>query len=172
MYASNYQVPHRSSETHYTESNPNTDHVYAPLNISEGQNVYGHVNTQEPIYRVLENPTYDNDITCLNYGRLISVEQPMYNLVEELSVKGAEGPARNGACDDQPVYNVLEEPFTGGSEGPDHYGAISLDEPAYDMLERPYLERPDNNPEFFNEPIYNVLEEDPYPEVPTESDDS
>ena len=162
MYGSNYQVPHRGSETHYTGSDPNADHLYAPLNFSEGQNIYGHVGTQEPIYRVLEDPTYDNGITSLNYGRSISVEQL---LAEEL--KEAKGPVQDGAYDNQPVYNVLEEPYLEGSKGPAHYGTMSPEEPLYNTLEKPYVQRPDNDPEFVNEPIYNVIEEDPYPEVPT-----
>ncbi|XP_078342623.1 uncharacterized protein LOC144628398 [Oculina patagonica] len=164
IYASHYQVPNRSSETHFTDSDPNTDHVYAPLNISEGQNIYGHVNTQEPVYRVLESPSYDNDVKSKIYGHSISIEQPVY-YTEELSVEGAEGPAQDGANDDQPVYNVLEEPYHEGQEGSDHYGAISSEEPVYNTLDESYAERPDNDSEFTNEPIYNVLEEGPYPEV-------
>ncbi len=150
----------RSSESHFTDNDPNTDHVYAPLNISEGQNIYGHVNTQEPVYRVLESPTNDNDVKSKIYGHSISIEQPMYYM-EELSVERAEGPAQDGANDNQPVYNVLEEPYPEGSEGPGDYGAISPEEPFYSTLEESYAERPDS--EFINEPIYNVLEEGPYP---------
>ena len=160
MYASNYQAPHQSSP-----NTPDADHVYAPLNISERQNLYGHVNTREPAYSVLEKPTYKNDITCLNYGRSISAEQPTYNLVEEFSVKGAEGPAQDGAYDNQPVYNVLEEPCQECSEGPGDYGPMSPEEPVYNTLEGPDVERPDKDLEFTNEPIYNVLEEDRYSEV-------
>ncbi len=155
-------MPNRSSESHFTDSGPDADHVYAPLNISEGQNIYGHVNPQEPVYRVLESPAYDNDIKSQIYGHSLSIEQPVYH-VEELTVEGAKGPAQGGANDNQPVYNVLEGPYHKGQEGSDHYGAISPEEPVYNTLEESYAERPDS--EFINEPIYNVLEEGPYPEV-------
>ena len=145
--------------------------MYAPLNISEGQNIYGYVNTQEPVYRVLEIPAYDNEVKSQAIGHPISIEQPVYNLVEELSVKGVEGPAYDGTHDNQPLYNVLDGLCLEGSEGPEHYGAKPSEEPFYNTLEESCVLRPDNDPGFINEPIYNVLEEEPYPEVSAESDD-
>ena len=145
--------------------------MYAPLSISEGQNIYGHINTQEPVYRVLENPPYDNEVKSQANGDPISIEQPVYNLMEELSLEGTEGRTHDGAHDNQPLYNVLDGPCLEGSEVPEHCGAMPSEEPFYNTLEESCEERPDNEPGFINEPIYNVLEEEPYPNVSTESED-
>lgn len=163
-------MPHINSQTHFAHNDPHTDQVYAPLNISESQNIYGHGNIREPLYRALENPGYDNDRKSKTYGRAISIEQPVYNLMEELSTPGADGPVQDGVYDDQPVYNVLEGPYLEDSEGPGHYDTGSPEEPVYNTLEESYVTKLSDDPKFINEPIYNVLEEKPYPEVLAEGD--
>ena len=126
-----------------------SSNFYAPLNIKEGP-VYGKKDTREPFYNALEKPTAEND-------GLISIEQPVYNLVEELPIaEGTDGQSNNGG---EPVYNVLEDPTLEYEEGLGHYGAISAAEgPIYNSLEEDSYEA-NCNSQYSDEPVYNVLED-------------
>lgn len=135
-----YNVPQRPATK---QDDPNSDHVYAPVNIQVEHNIRGPGNTQEPFYNVLEQLTTDSE-NQLQFDGSSSSEQPAFNFLEEQSTpEGPERPIIHGA---EPVYNVLEDPNVGDAEGTDRYGSISsvgLDDS-----------------ESTNEPVSNVLEED------------
>jgi len=138
----------------------NPEQFYAPLNIQEGHNVYGPQNNQEPFYHILEKPTTDGEVPLQEYG-VSCLEQPLYNILEELPVTGGlERPTNHGA---EPAYSVLEDPNLVVAKGPGHYGAKSCKGPIYNTLEETYSDDPyiaSCNSEHTNEPVYNVLEED------------
>lgn len=151
-------MPYHTSETQQTDDDSIEDHVYAPLNISEGHNIYGHLHTQKTVYKASEDSVCDKVTRSHTHGP-ISINQPVYNLLEDLSVVRSKGPVNDSNNDTQPVYNVLEEPYIEPVDG-------SPDEPVYNTLEKRY---PDdvtepNVSEFINEPIYYILEEEPYKE--------
>jgi len=129
------------------------------LNIPKEQNIYGLGNSQE----------LDNEEMYQNYNSMC-IEQPLYNFLEELST--AEGATGNLSNETEPVYNVLEEPCGDLFGRSDHYGTISSEGPIYNTLERPYPDGAEGpyDLEGINEPIYNVLEEEPYPSVSAEDD--
>ena len=159
MYTSAYSVPQHPSlpkcaNGERAANDTKSSNFYAPLNIKEGQ-VYGQRDTREPFYNVLEKPTAENK-TSQNDG-LISIEQPVYNLVEELPIaEGTDGQTNSGG---EQVYNVLEDPNLEYEEGLGHYGAISTAEgPIYNTLEEDNYEA-NCNSQFSDEPVYNVLED-------------
>ena len=135
-----YNVPQRPATK---QDDPNSDHVYAPVNIQVEHNICGPGNTQEPFYNVLEQSTTDSENQLQNDGSSCS-EQPVYNFLEEQSTP--EGPKRPISHGAEPVYNVLEDTNVEDAEGTDRYGSIfsvGLDDS-----------------ESTNEPVSNVLEED------------
>ena len=156
IYKSTYTLPQRPT----AKDGLNSERIYAALNIQEGHNVYGPPKNQEPFYHVLEKPTTDGEVHLQQYG-VNSLEQPVYNILEELPVTGGlEGPTNHGA---EPVYNVLEDPNLVVAKGPGLYGATSLEGPIYNTLEEPYSDDPyraNCKSERKNEPVYKVLEED------------
>jgi len=116
----------------------------AHLSVPVVHQAYGHDNTLESAgYR---DPDFDNELRSKLKGR-VCAEQPVYNPVEELSARGAKGPAKgrdNGTqqpvctavykdpdhdsklrskkkgpvCVQQPVYNHVEELSVRGAKGP------------------------------------------------------
>ena len=131
--------------------------MYASLSVPEGNNIYGHGNTQDPVYNVLEDPSSENDKEGEYYGSL-SMDQPVYNVLEDLSV-GKQGSVENeeyGEVD--PVYNVLDDPYYDGAGMTEHYGSAPVNEPFYNTLEESHA-----NGEGIrgakDEPVYNTLEE-------------
>ena len=198
IYASHYQALHRPSavETdHEKETEPNKadneeDHFYAPLNLTEDQNIYGPEVAEEPVYNVLETPVdeliYQNhgsvreepvdDCAEAVYIEVISEEGTSFgNTLERSYQYGAEGPNNDPESMNEPIYNVVEEdPDLEGSNGSDHDGVISEEGTSFgNTLERSYqdgADGPSNDPESINEPIYNVVEEDPYLEGSNGSD--
>ena len=171
IYASHYKVPEQlppdetldNKEKQSNEADTNEGHFYAPLNIPQGHNIYGLGNAHE----------LDSEKIYQNYGS-ICIEQPVYNLLEELSTaEGSEGPLRSLSDRTEPVYNVLEGPYIDGFEDPDHYGTIFSEEPVYSSLERPYkgsAEESNYGPQYINEPIYNILEDGPYLSISAEDE--
>ena len=136
-----------------------SSNFYAPLNIKEGQNIYGQRDTREPFNNVLDKTTAANKTPQNN--DLISVEQSVYNIVEELPI--AEGTVGQNNNDGEPVYNVLEDPNFEYEEGLGQYGAFSTAEgPIYNSLEEDSYEA-NCNAQFPDEPVYNVLEKDTCP---------
>ena len=159
IYALPYKVPHVhrtpaddidcNKKKQTEEGATEVDVHYAPLKIPQEHN----------IYRPGNNADHDNENVYQNYNS-ICAEPPVYNFIEELST--LEGSLDEEA---QPMYDVLEGPCF---DEFDHYGTVSSEEPVYTTLERPYqkdTEGPFNNSECVDEPIYNVLEEGPYPSV-------
>ena len=156
IYESAYTLPQCPT----ANNGPKSEHFYAPLNIQEGQNFYGPQNNQEPFYHVLEKPTVDGEVPLQHHG-VNRLEQPVYNIVEELSFKeGLKVPANHGA---EPAYNVLEDPELVVAKGPGQYGARSLEGPTYNTLEQPSSDHPyraNCKSERIKEPVYKVLEVD------------
>ena len=165
IYASNYKVPHvhrtaadgiHCNEKKQTDQGATEVDHYAPLKIPEEHNIYG-----------IGNNADCNENMYQNYNSMY-IEQPVYNFIEEL-------PTSAGSLgeDTQPMYNVLEGPYLDVFSGTDHNGTVSSEEPVYTTLERPYqegTEGPFNASGCINEPIYNVLDEGPYPGVSREDD--
>ena len=159
IYAAHYKVPYQvPMDDIYDKKEEKSDEVdtkvdnYACLNIPEGSNIYG-----------LRNDLNLDDKLYQNY-HFISIEQPVYNILEELSRLEGSGGSLNSKT--EPVYNVLDEPYADHFEDAHYYGTISSkEEPVYTALERPCqksAEDPLNESEHVNEPIYNVLEEGDY----------
>ncbi|KAL9959628.1 hypothetical protein ACROYT_G032966 [Oculina patagonica] len=139
IYAPNYDVP---------QSNSQSGGLYAVHNISDGHNIFGPRDSQEEMSQ--------------NNG-LSGIDQPVYNILEDLSVKDSEETVNNGLYEPETVYNVLEEPYTEGSEGPEWYGSVPMEGPVYNTLEEPYAEGSEG-PAWYGSvpvdgPVYNTLEE-------------
>ncbi|PFX17321.1 hypothetical protein AWC38_SpisGene18353 [Stylophora pistillata] len=115
VYAS---VPVRNGEAHEGNSRKNNDdegHLYAPLSISGGQNIYGHRNSQETVAKD----------TRPNINDPISVNQCVYDLMEEILMEPLKGPAEGDENGTEPVYNVLEGSCLDGSQRPAFFGITS-----------------------------------------------
>ncbi|KAL9959626.1 hypothetical protein ACROYT_G032964 [Oculina patagonica] len=138
------QVRHgtlRNQQTTSSQENSQSGGLYTALNIPDGHNIYGPRGSQEEMSQ--------------NYG-FCSVEQPVYNVLEDLSVKDSGETVNNGHSDPEPVYNVLEQPYAEGPEGPAWYGSVPVHGPVYrNTLEEPYQY---NGSPSTSEPVYNVLE--------------
>ena len=139
IYASNYRL--------VKDPTADSGNVYAPLNIPDGQNIYGH----KPI-----KPDYNmpqNSEAPLQNGP-VSIEQPVYNTLEELPIIPAYI-----TYGKKPVYNVLEAPGQlGDAQSSGDYGSVPSEGQIYNTLEDPkYSEVP--YAKGTNEPIYNVLED-------------
>ena len=148
VYASDYDVPQHqvlngtlgNQKIILSGEDSQSGGLYAALNIPEGHNIYGSGIGQEEMFQ--------------NYGSS-STDQPVYNVLEDLSSRDSGETVNNCPYEPEPVYNVLEEPCAESSDGPAWYGAVPVDDPVYNTLEEPnqYAGSP-----FKNEPIYNVLE--------------
>ena len=139
IYASTHEEPYLNSETQFSDNDSPEDHIYAPLNFSDDQNIHAHGNTEEHLYRTLENPGFDNVVKSGAYirnMRPISMEQPLYNLIEEFSVPRENGHRQDVEADQE------EEPYLEpiDSDGSVHYKARSTEEPVYNTLEELYKE--------------------------------
>ena len=139
IYASNYCL--------VKDPTADSGNVYAPLNIPDGQNIYGHKPIQ-PDYNILQNSE-----APLQNGP-VRIEQPVYNTLEELPI--IPGYISYGK---KPVYNVLEAPGQlGDAQSSGDYGSVPSKGQIYNTLEDPkYSEDP--YVKDTNEPIYNVLED-------------
>ena len=127
-------MPHRDREAHLintrdSNGNSNEGHVYAPLNFSVGENVYGHRNNQE---------TVANDMKPQTSGP-ISVDQCVYGLMEEIILATLKGPVRGTENGTQPVNNVLEGNYLDVSERPGQSGTLCAEGPVYNSLDGPQL---------------------------------
>ncbi|XP_022803647.1 uncharacterized protein LOC111340984 [Stylophora pistillata] len=181
VYAS---APVRNGEADQGNSRKNNDderHLYAPLNISVGKNIYGHRNSQEIVAKDAR-PKINGPI---------SVNQCVYDLMEDILKEPLKGPAEGDENSTEPVYNVLEgscldvsqspalfgitsdstedlvynylddgnDPIgnvleglsLNGAEESNHYAATGPMEPVYNTLEAPVDDNDGN-------PVYNVLE--------------
>ena len=154
--------------------------MYAPLNILDGQNIYGHKPT-EPVYNVLDNsasrseaplqsgpvgieqPVYNIPVEelpnhqedTLQSGP-VSIEQPVYNILEELATDREKTPFGT-----DPVYNVLEANGQEDAESSGDNGSLPSEGKIHNPLEETkHVE--DCNVKRDNEPVYNVLEQDHY----------
>ena len=134
-------------------------HIYAPLNISEGENIYGHRNNQEIVIQD----------TMPNINGPISVHHRVYDLMEELVMDPLKGPVENSENGSEPVYNVLEGSCLDGPQSPAYFGITS---DSTDGLHYNYIDK-GNHPmsnvseqkesSFYaatgvTEPVYNTLE--------------
>ena len=134
IYASNYEEPHFNNETQFSDHDSQADHTYAPLNFPERQNINSPENIQEQLYRTPENRGYDKDVKSQAYVRAfrpISMEQPVYNLIEEFSMPGEDGNDQDGVNDQ--VEEAYLEPID--SAGTVHHKAGSPEGPVYHTLE-------------------------------------
>lgn len=102
----------------------------------------GRVNgTQQPVSTaVYKDPGFDSKLRSKKKGRAC-VQQPVYNHVEELSVRGAKVPAKgpvkgpdNGS--QQPVYTaVYKDPDLDSDLRPTKRGPVSVQQPVYNHVE-------------------------------------
>ena len=145
------------------------------MNISEGENIYGHRNNQEIVIQD----------TRPKINGPISVHHRVYDLMEELVMDPLKGLVENGENGSEPVYNVLEGSCLDGPQSPAYFGitsdstdglhynyidkgnypmsnvseqkessfyaATGLTEPVYNTLEAPVTEND-------GDPVYDVLE--------------
>ena len=101
--------------------------MYAPLNIPDGQNIYGHKPT-EPVYNVLDNSASRSEAP-LQSGP-VGIEQPVYNILVEELPNHQEDTLQSGPVSiEQPVYNILEELAIDREKTP--FGT----DPVYNVLE-------------------------------------
>lgn len=177
-----YQVPMIDRRTSFNEvsnplgQDPNTGHVHDALSkVSQGHSTFGIKNTSGvPAVpkKMVQLP--DNATRFQNYDA-ISIEQLVYNIVEEILAGGVERPVHvnDAPKETEPEYNVLEEPYREISEEPRQYDDVPADDvtadgPVYNVLEEPYrgtskephqyddVPADDVTPEG---PIYSTLEE-------------
>ena len=141
-----YQVPMIDRRTSLNEisnplgQDPNTGHIYDVLNFPQEHSIYGAKNGTELPTLPPKNQAVDNATKFQNYGQ-ISIEQLVYNIVEEIlaSGNGNERPANNGSQQTEPEYNVLEPELQGdASEGTSQYEEVIVneEEPRQDTSER------------------------------------
>ena len=143
-----------------------TGNSYGTLEIPGG-NTYGDQNVNESDYSVPQGPKDES----LYYGS-VSIDQPEYSIVEDVTVKIANG-AEEGPYTMEPTYNVLEEPYPDSSKSPSNHGTLSVNEPfaeegpytmepTYNVLEEPYPDSSKSSSNYgtlsVNEPFYNSLE--------------
>ena len=129
------------------------------MNISEGENIYGHRNNQEIVIQD----------TMPKINGPISVHHRVYDLMEELVMDPLKGPVENSENGSEPVYNVLEGSCLDGPQSPAYFGITS---DSTDGLHYNYIEKgnyPMSNvseqkeSSFYvatgvTEPVYNTLE--------------
>ena len=139
IYASNYRL--------VKDPTADSGNMYAPLNIPDGQNIYGH-KPIKPDYNMLQNSE-----APLQNGP-VSIEQPVYNTLEELPII-----PRYITYGKKPVYNVLEAPGQlGDAQSSGDYGSVPSEGQIYNTLEDPKYSEV-SYAKGTNEPIYNVLED-------------
>lgn len=136
---------------------PLAGELYATLQTQE-QHIYGHREVNEPNYCDPKGPKYD----VSHYGS-ISVDQPVYNVVEDFTVKTTNR-TEKGPNAMEPVYHELQDPCYDSSHSPEHMGT---NEAFYNSLEESHQSsgKEDNHKD---EVVYNTLEEPHTPDVDTE----
>ena len=127
------------------------------LESAEEPSHYGALHIKEPVYNTLEGPAnnIENDTQAM-YMSSTCPKEPFYNTLER--------PFQSNDNDTQPVYSVLEAADLEGAAGTSRYSAMSPERPVCNTLKESY---PDNTNKLDseiknNEPIYNVLEEEPW----------
>lgn len=158
VYASGYQAPVRVGEANLGNSRESEVDFYAPLNIPERKNIYGHINNQETVFKDMR-PKINGPI---------SVNQRVYDLMEEIVMDPPVGPTEEGENGAEPVYNALVGSFLDGSQSPKLNGPISVNQRVYDLMEEMVmvpLKGPAECGESGTEPVYNVLEGSVFGEV-------
>ena len=143
-----YQVPMIDRRTSLNEisnpleQDPNTGHIYDVLDLPQEHSIFEAQNNSELPPLPPKVPTVDNSTKFQNYGQ-ISIEQLVYNIVEEIlaSGNGNERPVLNdGQKQTEPEYNVLEpDPQRDASEEGDQYEEVIVKEagPRQDTSEKP-----------------------------------
>ncbi|CAH3040040.1 unnamed protein product, partial [Porites evermanni] len=150
--AQNDYLPNRMKEPR----NSQIGEVYAALDVPEGHNIYGAGNVDEPFYNFLQDPAQDKEegqrYSCL------SLDPAMYQTLEKLQVEDQ----RNAeySCPTEPMYNVLEGPTPGVRNETESCGAISVNEPFYNTVEKPVSNEGLSSSN--NDPVYNTLEDPLY----------
>ncbi|PFX17326.1 hypothetical protein AWC38_SpisGene18355 [Stylophora pistillata] len=158
VYASGYQAPVRVGEANLGNSRESEVDFYAPLNIPDRKNIYGHINNQETVFKDMR-PKINGPI---------SVNQRVYDLMEEIAMDPPVGPTEEGENGAEPVYNALVGSFLDGSQSPKLNGPISVNQRVYDLMEEMVmvpLKGPAECGESGTEPVYNVLEGSVFGEV-------
>ena len=116
-------------------SNPLGQHV-DPINGPQGNNFQSFKNTtQAPVS--LKGLVRDDATRFLqNYGPL-SIEQLVYNIVEEILAGNHEKTVNEGPNENEPVYQVIEEPYRETSQGSNQYNDVrdTNKDPVYSTLE-------------------------------------
>jgi len=92
--------------------------------------------TQHPVCKaVYKDPDFDNELRRKK-NVPVCAQQPVYNHMEEVSVRGVQGPAKGRKNDTQPEYNVLES-YLECSKRPSQYGTmLSSAELVFDTMEK------------------------------------
>lgn len=130
---------------------------YATLQTQE-RHIYGHKEVNEPDYCLPKRPMDDNR----HYGS-ISVDQPVYNIVEDFTVKTTNG-TQEGPNAMEPVYHELQDPYYDSSQSPER---IVTNEAFYNSLEESH-QSSSNEYNHKDEVVYNTLEERHTPDADTE----
>ena len=142
-----YQVPMIDRRTSLNqisnplEQDPNTGHIYDVLDLPQEHSIFEAQNSSELPPLPPKVPTVDNSTKFQNYGQ-ISIEQLVYNIVEEIlaSGNGNERPVLNdGQKQTEPEYNVLEpDPQRDVPEESDQYEEVTVKEawPIQDTSEK------------------------------------
>ena len=167
IYASNYCL--------VKDPTADSGNVYAPLNIPDEQNIYGHksikpdnilasrpeaplqngpVSIEQPVYNTLEELPNHQEETLQSCPA--SIEQPVYNILEELPINRENTPFGT-----EPVYKVLEANGQGDAETSGDNGSLPSEGKIHNTLEETNHAE-DCNVKRDNEPVYNVLEQDHY----------
>ena len=129
------------------------------MNISEGENIYGHRNNLEIVIQD----------TMPKINGPISVHHRVYDLMEELVMDPLKGPVENSENGSEPVYNVLEGSCLDGPQSPAYFGITSdsTDGPHYNYIDKgnhPMSNVSEQKESSFyaatgvTEPVYNTLE--------------
>ena len=90
----------------------------------------------EPVYNVLEDPNLERTHGHDHYGAMSS-EGPIYNTLEEPNSDDPYEASCNLKYKNEPIYNALEDETYGGTSVAAKHGAIDLQDPVYNVLERP-----------------------------------
>lgn len=133
-----YQMPMVDRRTSFNEmsnplqQDPNRGHIHdPPNNVPQRHSMYGARRTT--VLPTVSNEMVrfpDNATRFQNHGH-ISIEQLVYNIVEEILAGGYERPANGNNVapkETDPVYNVLEEPYCETSEKPHQYDDVPKDD--------------------------------------------
>lgn len=141
----------------YPSTTSDTGELYATLQTQE-QHIYGHREVNEPNYCDPKGPMYD----VSHYGS-ISVDQPVYNIVEDFTVKTTNR-TEKGPNAMEPVYHELQDPCYDSSQSPELMGT---NEAFYNSLEESH-QSSGNEDNHKDEVVYNTLEEPHTPDLDTE----